>query len=72
MVNYPESIWCQNDVVSTSMRCHIVASTLIQHFVYTMCPLGAIPLDAHEALGCSVIVTFFSVGLSGATRRGKF
>ena len=33
-------IWCQNDVVSTSMRRHDVASTLIRRHFYVMCPLG--------------------------------
>ena len=34
MTNFPVGIWCQNDVVLTSMRrCHHVASTLIRrHF----------------------------------------
>ena len=35
-------IWCQNDVVSTSMRRHHVASTLIRRHFYVMCPLGSI------------------------------
>ena len=33
-------IWCQNDVVSTSMRRHHVASTLIRRHFHVMCPLG--------------------------------
>ena len=33
-------IWCQNDVVSTSMRRHHVASTLIRRHFGTKCPLG--------------------------------
>ena len=37
---YPAGIWCQNDVVSTSMRRHHAASTLIRHHFYVMCPLG--------------------------------
>ena len=32
--------WCQNDVVSTSMRRNHVASTLIRRHFYVMCPLG--------------------------------
>ena len=35
-------IWCQNDVVSTSMRHNHVASTLIRRHFYVMCPLGRI------------------------------
>ena len=38
--NYPAGIWCQNDVVSTSMRRHHVASTLIRRHFGTKCPLG--------------------------------
>ena len=32
-------IWCQNDVISTSVRNH-VASTLIRRHFHVMCPLG--------------------------------
>ena len=35
----PVSIWCQNDV-STSMRRHHVASTLIRRHFYVTCPQG--------------------------------
>ena len=34
----PAGIWCQNDVVSTSMRRHHVASTLIRRHFGTKCP----------------------------------
>ena len=37
--NLPAGIWCQNDVVLTSMRRH-VASTLIRRHFGTKCPLG--------------------------------
>ena len=37
---YPAGIWCQNDVGSTSMRRHHVASTLIRRHFGTKCPLG--------------------------------
>ena len=37
---FPVDIWCQNDVVSTSMRRHHVASTLIRRHFLVMCPLG--------------------------------
>ena len=36
----PAGIWCQNDVVLTSMRRNHVASTLIRHHFRTKCPLG--------------------------------
>ena len=36
----PVGIWCQNDVVSTSMRRDHVASTLIRRHFPTKCPLG--------------------------------
>ena len=38
---YPVGIWCQNDVVSTSMRRNHVASTLIRRHFHVMCPLGS-------------------------------
>ena len=37
----PAGIWCQNDVVSTSMRRNHVASTLIRRHFRTKCPLGS-------------------------------
>ena len=40
----PVSIWCQNGVVSTSIRRHHVASTLIRRHFHIMCPLGALPV----------------------------
>ena len=45
-------IWCQNDVVSTSMRRNHVASTLIRRHFYVMCPLGwyADGVAAHRVL----------------------
>ena len=36
----PVGIWCQNDVVLTSMRRDDVASTSIQRHFDTKCPLG--------------------------------
>ena len=35
----PAGIWCENDVGSTSMRRHHVASTLIRRHFGTKCPL---------------------------------
>ena len=35
----PAGIWCQNDVILTSMRRNHVASTLIRRHFYVMCPL---------------------------------
>ena len=37
---YPAGIWCQNDVVSTSVRRNHVASTLIRRHFRIKCPLG--------------------------------
>ena len=42
----PVGIWCQNDVVSTSMRRDDVASTLIRRHFYVMCPLGSYQIHA--------------------------
>ena len=36
----PAGIWCENDVVLTSMRRDYVASTLIRRHFRTKCPLG--------------------------------
>ena len=36
---HPAGIWCQTDVVSTSMRRHDVASTSVRRLFYVMCPL---------------------------------
>ena len=41
----PAGIWCENDVVLTSMRRDYVASTLIRRHFDTKCPLGV-----HEEL----------------------
>ena len=38
----PADIWCENDVVLTSMRRDHVASTLIQRHFGTKCPLGEV------------------------------
>ena len=38
----PAGIWCENDVGSTSMRRHHVASTLIRRHFCPKCPLGDI------------------------------
>ena len=38
----PVGIWCQNDVVLTSMRRDDVASTSIQRHFDTKCPLGEV------------------------------
>ena len=40
----PAGIWCENDVVLTSMRRDYVASTLIRRHFGTKCPLGYILL----------------------------
>ena len=41
----PVGIWCQNDVVSTSMRRDHVASMLIRRHFYVMCLLGLAQLS---------------------------
>ena len=45
----PAGIWCQNDVVLTSMRRDDVASTLIRRHFHTKCPLGRISVRSGEA-----------------------
>ena len=35
----PVGIWCQNDVISTSMRNHVAWTFIRRHF-HVMCPLG--------------------------------
>ena len=49
----PVGIWCQNDVVLTSMRRHHVASTSIRRHFGTKCPLG------NQSLRCMGIHPFF-------------
>ena len=44
-INIPAGIWCQNDVVLTSMRRYDVASTLIRRHFHTKCPLGLLLLS---------------------------
>ena len=45
-------IWCQNDVVLTSMRRDDVASTSIQRHFDTKCPLGG-----HDVQSVTLIQT---------------
>ena len=40
----PSGLWCQNDVVLTSMRRNHVASTLIRRHFHTKCPMGSFRL----------------------------
>ena len=49
--NNPAGIWCQNDVVSTSMRRNHVASTLIRRHFRTKCPLGSVHPSCNERMG---------------------
>ena len=58
----PVGIWCQNDVVSTSMRRDHVASTLIRRHFNTKCPLGAVQVNESAELwirervgGCALV-----------------
>ena len=46
----PVGIWCQNDVISTSVRNH-VASTLIRRHFHVMCPLGLFMHNMGEIVG---------------------
>ena len=39
---YPAGIWCENDVVLTSMRRDYVASTFIRRHFDTKCPMGIV------------------------------
>ena len=41
ILHFPAGIWCENDVGSTSMRRHHVASTLIRRHFGTKCRLGS-------------------------------
>ena len=49
------SIWCQNDVVSSSMRRHDVASTLNMTSFYVMFSLGQPLLEDTASLFCGLI-----------------
>ena len=53
-------IWCENDVGSTSMRRHHVASTLIRRHFDTKCPLGGLDIGSatspHAAGNTRIIV----------------
>ena len=48
-------IWCENDVVLTSMRRDYVASTLIRRHFGTKCPLGMIVSISRNRLTVCVI-----------------
>ena len=66
---YPAGIWCKNDVGSTSMRRHHVASTLIRRHFCTKCPLGSLQRSYSVAkqmvcLNCNV------AGIAISTERG--
>ena len=49
MKKYPAGIWCENDVVLTSMRRDYVASTLIRRHFDTKCPLGKYLLESRNS-----------------------
>ena len=59
----PAGIWCENDVGSTSMRRHHVASTLIRRHFGTKCPLGC--LSAFDVFESNLVrlVSHFNVCL---------
>ena len=69
--NLAVDIWCQNDVVSTSMRRNHVASTLIRRHFYVMCPLGSFREEYMELI--QVNIEFFGKDAGGAfVRAGVF
>ena len=55
---YPAGIWCENDVGSTSMRRHHVASTLIRRHFGTKCPLGTCSHHFYKRIGILISVWF--------------
>ena len=61
----PVGIWCQNDVISTSMRRNHVASTLIRRHLYVMCPLGSISSLIIDLEKCLMLVCKLFTLLSG-------
>ena len=64
----PAGIWCQNDVVSTSMRRNHVASTLIRRHFRTKCPLGrSLKQPAHPHSLISVYVVRSTDGQGSKT-----
>ena len=52
----PVGIRCQNDVVSTSMRRHHVASPLIRRHFHVMCPLGCLYIHVLSAYEIIIII----------------
>ena len=71
----PMGIWCQNDVVSTSMRRNHVASTLIRRQFYVMRPLGGIHIltcfDIH-IVELTIIIIWISPSLILGASGGCF
>ena len=70
---YPADIWCENDVVLTSMLRDHVASTLIQRHFGTKCPLGShiscSPLLKTAVKTEAYLYTRFIYGLLGASSK---
>ena len=64
----PVGIWCQNDVVSTSMRRNHVASTLIRRHFRTKCPLGSI-LSSLQGIDPTVVLLNKSNSISFICRK---
>ena len=52
---HPSGIWCQNDIISTSMLRDYIASTLIRHHFYVMCRWDASPIC--KKFKCKVVQT---------------
>ena len=59
VIGYPAGIWCENDVASTSMRRHHVASTLIRRYFRTKCPLGS--LSSFSSRNFEIISRYFDL-----------
>ena len=57
--DWPVGIWCQNDIVLTSMQRNYVTLMVILCYLYVMCQLGA---DALKALfGCPISYIYYTI-----------
>ena len=64
----PAGIWCENDVVLTSMRRDDVASTLIRCHFRTKCLLGCLDFTVCASVFCPVDCAKMYCDLSGAAQ----
>ena len=69
---FPAGIWCENDVVLTSMRRDYVASTLIRRHFDTKCPLGLVLPSGHKFILALVYVEtrILAINFPNATWEG--